>query len=130
MDVVEFSSQHCTVAALCCWDYTYLTLENFTLPSLWTTLCTPSTSKQPQQLPVTLKKNNNSPSSQPEPHVGATVVLDAHSDGIHLWGDRRGVDMSPLGRLQSGIFRTFVGGQTLKEERLQSRMMNLEKHQT
>ncbi|KAG6334279.1 hypothetical protein ID866_4807 [Astraeus odoratus] len=52
---------------------------------------------------------------QPEPRVGATTVYDARSDTLYLWGGRGGVDMAPLDRFQSGIFRTSVGDQALTD---------------
>ncbi|KAI5988251.1 galactose oxidase [Pisolithus marmoratus] len=61
-----------------------------------------------------------------EPRVGATIAYDAHSNTLYLWGGRGGVDMSPLDRFQSGVFKASVGDQTLRDidqliwERLQS----------
>jgi len=55
------------------------------------------------------------PSHTPEPRIGATAIFDAQSDSLYLWGGRGGVDMSPLDRFQSGIFKAFVGGQTLQD---------------
>ncbi|KAI6157040.1 galactose oxidase [Pisolithus tinctorius] len=74
-----------------------------------------------------LEKNNNSwrvlssaaasskPGQSPEPRVGATIAYDAHSDTIYLWGGRGGVNMSPLDRFQSGIFKASVGDQALRD---------------
>ncbi|KAI6169853.1 galactose oxidase [Pisolithus thermaeus] len=69
---------------------------------------------------------SSKPGQAPEPRVGATFAYDAHSDNLYLWGGRGGVDMSPLDRFQSGIFKASVGDQTLRDidrliwERLES----------
>lgn len=57
---------------------------------------------------------SSEPSHTPEPRIGATATFDEQSDSLYLWGGRGGVDMSPLDRFQSGIFKAFVGGQTLQ----------------
>ncbi|KAI6015861.1 galactose oxidase [Pisolithus microcarpus] len=69
---------------------------------------------------------SSKPGQAPVPRVGATFNYDAHSDSLYLWGGRGGVDMSPLDRFQSGVFKASVGDQTLRDidqlvwERLES----------
>lgn len=49
----------------------------------------------------------------PEPRVGATTVWEKATDSLYLWGGRGGVDMSPLGREQAGLWKGHVDRSSL-----------------
>ncbi|KIJ62350.1 hypothetical protein HYDPIDRAFT_94603 [Hydnomerulius pinastri MD-312] len=45
----------------------------------------------------------------PEPRVGASAVYDPQGNNLYVWGGRGGVDMAPLDRYQSGIWKAHFG---------------------
>ncbi|KIJ16115.1 hypothetical protein PAXINDRAFT_168702 [Paxillus involutus ATCC 200175] len=83
---------------------------------------------------VDLEKNNSSwhvldpvstsssPAGQtwvPELRVGAGAVYDPKSESLYVWGGRGGVDMAPLDRYQSGIWKAHVDSSEVAWERAQ-----------
>ncbi|KIK92879.1 hypothetical protein PAXRUDRAFT_829555 [Paxillus rubicundulus Ve08.2h10] len=55
-----------------------------------------------------LTANAASTSTSPGLRVGAGAVFDPKSDSLYVWGGRGGVDMAPLDRYQSGIWKAHV----------------------
>ncbi|KAF9238261.1 galactose oxidase [Melanogaster broomeanus] len=88
-----------------------------------------SPSSTPEQANV--EKNNSSwrilnpasasanPTQLPEPRVGATAVYDPNRESLYVWGGRGGVNMAPLPRHQSGIWRAPLNTPEFAWERLQ-----------
>lgn len=54
----------------------------------------------------------------PEARVGATTIWDQYTQSLYLWGGRGGVDMTPLGREQAGVWKGHVEPGSIKWERM------------
>ncbi|KAH7890547.1 galactose oxidase [Phlebopus sp. FC_14] len=55
-------------------------------------------------------------SDVPQPRVGASAVFDPKENSLYVWGGRGGVDMAPLDRLQSGIWKAHIGDANLQSD--------------
>ncbi|KAF9223076.1 galactose oxidase [Gyrodon lividus] len=69
--------------------------------------------------PVVTSGSPEKSTQVPEPRVGASAVYDSKNESLYVWGGRGGVDMAPLDRCQSGIWRAQVGSGELAWERVQ-----------
>lgn len=64
-----------------------------------------SHSEKPEDSWIPLSPIAVASSEMPEPRVGATTVWDPDSESLYLWGGRGGIDMTPLGGSQPGVWK-------------------------